>query len=83
MDTSRVDGVKAPPHDGTPRSHRLLLGPVVVVLEDPYYGLGRLGDAFSPEADERFRGVLGAYGVFRRLVEVTTPSLQRRFLRWW
>ena len=21
MDTSRVDGVKAPPHDGTPRSH--------------------------------------------------------------
>ena len=22
MDTSRVDGVKAPPHDGTPRSHR-------------------------------------------------------------
>ena len=22
MDTSRVDGVKAPPHDGTPRSRR-------------------------------------------------------------
>ena len=22
MDTSRVDGVKAPPHDGTPRSYR-------------------------------------------------------------
>ena len=23
MDTSRVDGVKAPPHDGTPRSRRV------------------------------------------------------------
>ena len=25
METSRVDGVKAPPHDGTPRSYREVL----------------------------------------------------------
>ena len=33
MDTSRVDGVKAPPHDGTPRAHgglaEVVLGRVV------------------------------------------------------
>ena len=29
MDTSRVDGVKAPPHDGTPRSHGFSIFSVV------------------------------------------------------
>ena len=36
LETSRIDGVKAPPHDGTPRSHvvvaRLLLQNVLRVL---------------------------------------------------
>ena len=83
MDTSRVDGVKAPPHDGTPSTHRLLLGPVVVVLQNPNNSLGRLTDAFPPEADEGFRRVLGAYGVLRRLVEVAAARLQGGLLGWW
>ena len=37
METSRVDGVKAPPHDGTPRSHlRFSYSTGVLELDVPH-----------------------------------------------
>ena len=34
MDTSRVDGVKAPLHNGTPRSHEIFIGERVDAVVD-------------------------------------------------
>ena len=50
METSRADGVKAPPHDGTPRSHHIIInslghaddGDGVVVAFQVFRDLGRL-----------------------------------------
>ena len=51
MDTSRIEEVKTPQHDGTPGSHGLLLGPVVVVLENTNNGFGGFTDAFSSQTN--------------------------------
>ena len=38
MDTSRVDGVKAPPHDGTPRSHLARVQHVIYIFHEALLG---------------------------------------------
>ena len=65
MEMSRVDGVKAPPHDGTPRSHaQLVLARVEVFDELRQQSLVELFIGFLPISEEGRR-----YGVPHRVCE--------------
>ena len=81
MDTSRVDGVKAPPHDGTPRSRLARVQHVVDVFHEALLGDLRVAEQEHerpiPRAglDEHRLQVLAP--ARERLRRVTTSALSR------